>query len=343
MACKCAESSAEHQVDLAYRALCPVVLSAGDTIINADPDRESMAPTPEEGLSAAGSSESAQSALAEAKSVVSAGNCSSASGGIKKSSFKKAPSGKPGDNLNMTSCQRRVASHFLVYLRKPKGDPRLRGDDVYLQTILLWSEIIGFFVVVPLVLGFLLPPRLIIHVSLWGLTVYAIYRLCRSPGFSWAHLWNGEGLSRELKKLIVARFLLLVPALFGLTLYLAPERLFRFPLDRPVLWTVVMLLYPILSVVPQEIVFRAFFFERYRPLFAKQTVLIAISAFCFGFTHIMFRNPVAPALTFISGVMFAHSYAHHGSLKWVVAEHAAYGCLIFTLGLGWFFFAGAVR
>ena len=207
----------------------------------------------------------------------------------------------------------------------------------------LWVEIIGFFVFVPLALGALLPPRWVIHACLWVLTIYAVYRLRRMPDFSWQKLWEGEGVSPKLKKFAGLRFLLLMPVLVWMTLYLAPERFLRFPLERPAFWALVMLLYPLLSVLPQEFVFRVFFFERYRPLYSKPWTMIMMSAFCFGFVHIMFHNAIAPTLTFLSGLMFAHSYAHHRSLKWVAAEHAAYGCLIFTLGLGWFFFAGAVR
>ncbi len=211
------------------------------------------------------------------------------------------------------------------------------------KNALLWAEIMGFFVIIPSMLGFDLPPRWVIHACLWVLTIYAAVNLRRTPGFSWAGLWEGAGISASLRRLVVLRFLALMPVLLALTLALAPERFLRFPLERPALWAAVMILYPLLSALPQELVFRAFFFERYRPLFPKPAAMIAMSAFCFGFAHIMFHNAVAPALTLISGAMFAHSYAHHRSLKWSAAEHAAYGCFIFTVGLGWFFFAGAVR
>lgn len=39
---------------------------------------------------------------------------------------------------------------------------------------------------------------------------------------------------------------------------------FAFARERSILWVAVLLLYPILSALPQELIFRVFFFHRYR-------------------------------------------------------------------------------
>jgi hypothetical protein len=52
---------------------------------------------------------------------------------------------------------------------------------------------------------------------------------------------------------------------------------------------------------------------------------------------------VAPLLSFICGVIVARSYSEHRALKWAVAEHAAYGCMVFTVGLGFYFLVGGGR
>jgi membrane protease YdiL (CAAX protease family) len=102
-----------------------------------------------------------------------------------------------------------------------------------------------------------------------------------------------------------------------------------------------MVLYPILSVLPQEFLFRSFFFRRYQPLFSTPWAIIIASAACFAYVHIVFHNWVAPSFCLIGGLIFAHSYSHHRSLKWVLVEHAAYGCMVFTIGLRFYFlFAG---
>ncbi len=102
-----------------------------------------------------------------------------------------------------------------------------------------------------------------------------------------------------------------------------------------------MLLYPLLSVWPQEVIYRRFLRRRYAPLFGAGTGFIIASALAFGFAHILFLNWVAVALTLAGGALFARSYVGHGSLFLACFEHSLYGCLIFTIGLGNFFFTGA--
>ena len=65
-----------------------------------------------------------------------------------------------------------------------------------------------------------------------------------------------------------------------------------------------MVLYPLLSVYPQAIIYRAFLFNRYALLFDGWLV-IAVSAASFSFMHIIFENPLAVILTMLGGIMFA--------------------------------------
>jgi uncharacterized protein len=104
-----------------------------------------------------------------------------------------------------------------------------------------------------------------------------------------------------------------------------------------------MVLYPLLSVVPQTLIYRAFLFERYREIFRGQAVLIAASAVSFAWLHIALRNWVAPLLTLPAGLLFAWRYARTHSLAASAFEHALYGCAVFTLGLGAYFYTGAAR
>jgi hypothetical protein len=203
---------------------------------------------------------------------------------------------------------------------------------------LLWLELAALFMGLPVALALYGGPRWLTHVCLWFSAAYALVWLSHRPDFSWRRLWHGEGWPDALRRRAIRRFLVLAPFLAGLTFYLAPDRFLLFPLSRPGVWVLVMLLYPPLSVVPQELVFRSFFFARYRALLPRPA-LLAFNALLFGFSHIMFLNMIAPALCAIGGSMFALNYMEHRSLKWAAAEHAAYGCLIFTLGLGWYFFA----
>ena len=206
---------------------------------------------------------------------------------------------------------------------------------------LLWAEMLLIFVGVPLVLSLIPSPRRLMHVGLWVLCAYAVFWLTRSSDFSWRRLWEGVGWPKERRRAALGRFLVFAPLLLVSTWLFDPETLFRFPRERPLFWAAVMILYPLLSVVPQELMCRTFFFERYAALFARPTALIAVNAFLFGFVHIVFNNWFAPVLSALGGVLFAMSYGEHRSLKRVTIEHAAYGCLVFTLGLGWYFFRPA--
>ncbi len=94
------------------------------------------------------------------------------------------------------------------------------------------------------------------------------------------------------------------------------------------------MVYPLLSVYPQNVVYRAFVFHRYRGLFADEAVVIWASAAAFAWAHVIFHNPMALLLTFAGGLIFAQTYRRHRSLLLVSIEHALYGLLVFTIGLG---------
>ncbi len=70
--------------------------------------------------------------------------------------------------------------------------------------------------------------------------------------------------------------------------------------------------------------------------------MIVASAAAFAFLHIIFRNPLAVALTFAGGLLFAARYAETDSLATSCFEHALYGCWLFTLGLGQYFYHGTI-
>lgn len=203
-------------------------------------------------------------------------------------------------------------------------------------------EFTAIFLMTTVILSFH-ATRLNIHLALWVIGLYGVFLMSRSNGFSWRDLWEGDGWPVEQRKIAVLRFYAATAVIIGLTCALAPSRLFSFPMQRPFFWLVVMFLYPVFSVVPQEFVLRSFFFWRYRQLFSKRWMLIIASGFCFGLVHIVLGNPVAPVLSALGGGIFAHSYARHRSLKWAALEHAAYGCMVFTVGLGSYFLVGRLN
>lgn len=119
-----------------------------------------------------------------------------------------------------------------------------------------------------------------------------------------------------------------------------PDMMFALAVERPGKWAKIMALYPFTSVLAQELVYRVFFFHRYGPLFRTRWMLIAVNALAFGFGHILFRNWIALGATIIGGVLFAWRYERTRSLSAVWVEHTLWGWLMFTVGLGPFFFTG---
>ena len=195
---------------------------------------------------------------------------------------------------------------------------------------------------VPLLLA-LHPTRWDGHVCLWLFSLYALFILTRTRGFSWRDLWQGKTWPWRQKKQALLRFAVATAFIIMFTSCTVPYRLFSFPLQRPWFWLLVMVLYPILSALPQELVFRSFFFRRYGDLFPEKTAMVAANAFLFGLIHVMFHNWVSPLLSAVAGGLFAWSYTQHRSLKWATIEHAAYGCMVFTAGIGFYFLVGAFR
>jgi uncharacterized protein len=123
----------------------------------------------------------------------------------------------------------------------------------------------------------------------------------------------------------------------------APQLEWSLVRPHPVFWAVVMLAYPVVSVYPQGLLYRAFFFERYAGLFPNKWAMILASASVFSFLHIIFRNWLAVDLTFAGGLLFAARYAKTDSLATSSFEHALYGCWLFTVGLGQYFYHGTIE
>jgi membrane protease YdiL (CAAX protease family) len=120
-----------------------------------------------------------------------------------------------------------------------------------------------------------------------------------------------------------------------------PAWFLEFPRNRPDTYRTVLLLYPAMSVVVQELVYRTFFFHRYGALFGGAWWLaILLNGVLFGLGHIVIGTQLAVYGTMATGTLFAWRYAATRSFWAVFIEHTLWGALVFTVGLGRFFFAG---
>lgn len=165
--------------------------------------------------------------------------------------------------------------------------------------------------------------------------------LLRDPAFDRRRLWNNQDLGRHLWRSvrIFVPGAALVTAAVALV---APDLLLQLPRQRPALWVVALLLYPLLSVYPQEVIFRTFLFHRYASLFTNPRGMILASGIVFGIAHLFFANWLAPVLTTLGGILFAATYQRSESTLQAFLEHSLWGDFLFTVGLGWYFYGGSI-
>jgi hypothetical protein len=175
--------------------------------------------------------------------------------------------------------------------------------------------------------------------ALIAMTLFCLFVLLADKSFDRKILWNPKVFKQFVKKILI-RFVPAAVALTALTFIIRPENIFIFPRERILIWAMVMVLYPILSAYPQELVNTTILFHRYRKLFTSEKVKIAISALSFSFLHIIFDNYVAVILSLIGGYLFTITYRKSNSLFTAAFEHAVYGCFVFTVGLGNYFYEG---
>jgi membrane protease YdiL (CAAX protease family) len=181
--------------------------------------------------------------------------------------------------------------------------------------------------------------RVVLPAILLGAAL-ALVVLLRDPSFDRRLLWNAAAVRAGAGRLAL-RVALAVAGLTALTWLLASDSLLAMARQRPGLWLLVMLGYPLVSVYPQELLFRALFHHRFRPLFPGPRARVVASALVFAAAHLVLRNFPAILLSFIGGLLFARTYERDRSLLLVSVEHGLLGDWIFTVGMGAFFYDGA--
>ena len=201
-------------------------------------------------------------------------------------------------------------------------------------------ELVVLFGLAPAVFVWLrttsIEPPIIPSILLFMLLCAAI--LMGDAGFRFHASWRKCISPSELRR-VLGYFAAGAVALGLATANAAPGDFFRFPIETPGSWLLVMCVYPLLSVLPQEFVYRVFFFHRYRGLLTNPAARIMVSAVAFGWVHVAFGSWISVVLSGIGGVLFAWSYERTRSLRLVWLEHALYGCCVFTVGLGQYFYA----
>jgi membrane protease YdiL (CAAX protease family) len=180
-----------------------------------------------------------------------------------------------------------------------------------------------------------------VFAPLAAVTVVGVGLLALTPGWRWRELVDLASL-RGHGRLIAGFTLLAAATIFALVMLLIPQRLFGLPRFLPETWALIMVFYPLVSVLGQELLFRPLFFRRYGDLFPEPGTLVLANAGAFALTHAFYQNWVALALTFVGGLIFAEVYRRSRSFPLVFVLHSLAGQIIFTSGLGIYFYHGAI-
>ena len=208
-----------------------------------------------------------------------------------------------------------------------------------MRTRRLWAEFLGFFVLAPVGVAVLLPPDWMFPV-LFAVTAVGLWLLWRTPGVRLRDLMRGWA---SIDWRLVTGFALVTAVIsYGVIQATRPGAMFGLFLHRRDLWLAIMVLYPLLSALPQELIFRPLFFERYGGLMPSVPVAVLINAGVFSLAHLMYWSWVVAGMTFAGGLVFAFTYARGRNFPQVVVLHAIAGNLIFTFGLGIYFYSGNV-
>lgn len=206
-----------------------------------------------------------------------------------------------------------------------------------------WCEFVALYVALP---PALLAVRAMSGVSLpvlpvlWAAAVPAAFVL--RAGYGWGKA-EFAGMGHADWRALAVRAAVAAAALAAVLLAVSPASLFDLPRRNPQLWALVMIVYPLLSVYPQGILYRGLFYARYACLFKTERRALWAGAAVFAWTHVVFANMWAVALTFAGALLFNRTYRRSGSLLASGIEHAVYGQLAFTLGWGRFLYHGTVR
>ena len=192
-------------------------------------------------------------------------------------------------------------------------------------------EFFFIFLILPSAI-FFLDSSIIVFLTLYLVFTLSIVILYFDKSFSFTSLRKKVDW-----KFIIIFSLIFFSLSFFYVILVDKDLLFIFPKTNFELWLLVILIYPFLSVIPQEIVYRVFFFQRYFPNERSFYFLTLLNMIVFSYGHIVFNNVHAILITAIVSPIFTYAYLKKSFFTCIVL-HALGGQIIFTLGLGKYFF-----
>lgn len=203
-----------------------------------------------------------------------------------------------------------------------------------------WLELVLLFALLPLA-GLLLQQ----HLQRWLLPALCVLAgvclvlILQDAGFKRFRLINSAKLGPALWRRRPA-FALGLAASALLYATVSDANWFHLPAQDTGNWLLLLLVYPVFSVLPQELIYRTFFFHRYKKIIPRKYTRAWLSALAFAWAHIIYGNWVAVALAFGGGLLFAFTYAKSRSTLACVVEHSVWGLWLFSFGLGTYLDSG---
>ena len=95
--------------------------------------------------------------------------------------------------------------------------------------------------------------------------------------------------------------------------------------------SVLLLFYLLFSVIPQEIIFRFYFFYKYKDYFNKFEILL-LNSLVFSFCHLIYFDIYILLFSFFGNLLFTLNYMINKSLLVVIVEHFLLGQTLIILG-----------
>lgn len=200
-------------------------------------------------------------------------------------------------------------------------------------------EFFSIFIVAPILIAVFIPIKTV-FIFLFSLTAISIGLLHITKDFSWKNdlintNFNGNSILGILS----------VTAFFSVTFlyYTDEDKLMFLVKDNPLTLILICLFYPILSAIPQELIYRVLFFKRYKYCLPENKhVLIIFNAAIFSLAHLLYWSWLVLGITFVGGLIFAYSY-QRSSFSEAAILHSVSGIVVIITGMSHYFYAGNIN
>ena len=173
-------------------------------------------------------------------------------------------------------------------------------------------EFLCLYVAFPLILAVALPTDALFP-GLFAATAVGLVLLALTPGFRWRELTRGAGSIGWGR---VAAFTLVTAGAGSAVLAATqPGAFLILPRQVPGLMLAIAVLYPVLSALPQEILFRALVLPPLRLARCPPTrgAQVALNAAVFSAAHLLYWSLIVALMTLAGGLVFAWSYRMRGN------------------------------